>query len=207
MNPASSIERRGRARRLAPEARRAQLLECALAVFARRGISGARHAEVAADAGVSVPTVFAYFPTREELVTTVLDEVGRFYTEMAERVHASRLPAPEVLLAHLEAFADSVDAHPDHARVWLNWSSAVREDLWPRYLATEERVVAVMARTLERGRADGTLAPEIQPEDGCHILIGAAYMIVRMKLSGRPESEVTRFLAALVRSLAGGLAR
>ena len=40
-------------------------------VFARRGLGAARHAEIAKEAGVSVPAVFFYFPTREELVTAV----------------------------------------------------------------------------------------------------------------------------------------
>jgi AcrR family transcriptional regulator len=65
-------------RRLSPGARRAELMACALAVFARRGLGEARHAEIAAEAGVSVATVFVYFPTREALVDAVLDEVDGF---------------------------------------------------------------------------------------------------------------------------------
>ena len=89
-------------------------------VFARRGLGAARHAEIAKEAGVSVPAVFFYFPTREELVTAVLDEVDNFLMEMAENVHANERPAPEILLAHAQAFAASVDTHPDYARVWLD---------------------------------------------------------------------------------------
>jgi TetR/AcrR family hemagglutinin/protease transcriptional regulator len=196
--------RRGRARRLPPGERRGQLLACALAVVARRGLGASHHAEVAAEAEVAVPTVFAYFPTRDALVAAVLDEVRRFYTDLAERVHAPRLPASEALLAHARAFAASVDEHPDHARVWLAWSSAVRGELWPRYRVFERRVVAVIARTLGRGQREGTISREIHPEDGARIAIGAAYLIAQMKLSGRPEPEVARFLAALTRALSAG---
>ena len=65
-----------RRRRLAPEARRAELMAVAIEVFARRGLGEARHAEIAAEAGVSVPTVFVYFPTRDALVHAVLDHVA-----------------------------------------------------------------------------------------------------------------------------------
>ena len=37
-------------------------------------------------------------------------------------------------------------------------------------------------------------------------MIGAAYLIAQMKLSGRSEDEVAPFLDALVRMVAGGLA-
>jgi TetR/AcrR family hemagglutinin/protease transcriptional regulator len=192
-------------RRLPPAERRAQLLDCALAVFARRGIGAGRHAEVAGEAGVSVATTFVYFPTRADLVDAVLDEVGRFYTEIALGVHDSADPAPVVLQAHAAAFAASVDTHPDHARIWLDWSSAVRDDVWPRYQAMEDGVVAIIAGTLARGQREGTLTPDIHPDDGARIAIGAGHMIARMKLSGRPEAEVERFLGAMVRSLASGL--
>jgi TetR/AcrR family hemagglutinin/protease transcriptional regulator len=175
-------------------------------VFARRGIAAARHSELASEAGVAVSTTFAYFPTREELVAAVLDAVERLFVELAETVHASDRPAPEILLAHTRAFANVVDDRPDEVRVWLNWSSAVGGDHWPRYCAFEDCVASEMARTIARGQREGSLDAELAPEDGARIMIGAAYLIAQMKLSGRPEDEVAPFLAALVRVLAGGLA-
>lgn len=205
--PVTGQQGRGaRARRLPPEKRRAQLLDCALRVFARRGIGAARHAEVATDAGVSVPTVFVYFEKRSALVGAVLDEVSRFYLELGRAVHQVPRPAPATILAHARAFAASVDSHPDYARVWLGWSNAVRDDIWPRYLAFEQALVELLAGTLQRGQREGSIAPGIAPEDGARIAIGAAHMIARMKFSARPEAEVERFLQAVVDSLAGGLA-
>lgn len=204
---ASSVEpARTRARRLPPEERRRQLLDCALQVFARKGLGGARHTDVAAQAGVAISTVFFYFPTREDLESAVLDEVERFYVALAERIHSAGRPAPELLLAHAAAFAESVDDHADCARVWLDWSSAIRGHVWPRYLALEEQVVSILARTIERGRREGSLSTSAPPRDTARIMIGAAYLIVQMKLSGRPQAEVARFLDSLVRTLAGGLA-
>ena len=120
--------------RLDPAERRARLLAHALRVFARRGLAGGRHAEIARDARVSVPTVFVYFPTREALVAAVLDEVERFYVEMVEATLRLDLPAPELLLALAHAFTASVDTEPERARLWLEWGAALREKSWTRYL-------------------------------------------------------------------------
>ena len=57
----SSIPVRKRASKLSPEVRREQLLMQAIKVFARRGLGAGRHAEIAEEAQVSVPTVFSYF--------------------------------------------------------------------------------------------------------------------------------------------------
>src|SRR5258708_34398162 len=106
-----SSTKRARAQRLDPAERRPQLLQCAIRVFARRGLGGAHHAEIAREARVSVPTVFFYFPTREALVMAVLDEVPKVLTQMTVTIHSGDRPAPQIVLAHAKAFADSVDTH------------------------------------------------------------------------------------------------
>jgi AcrR family transcriptional regulator len=197
--------RRPRAARLSPAARRAQLLASATRVFARRGLAAVSHTEVADEAGVAVPTVFVYFAAREDLVAGVLESVERLYIGLAERVHASDRPAPELLLLHTRAFAASVDEHPDEARVWLNWSSAVGGDYWLRYRALEERVGAVLAGTIARGQREGSIDAAISAPEAARLMVGAAYLIAQMKLSGRPEGEVAAFVDTLMRVLAGGL--
>jgi TetR/AcrR family hemagglutinin/protease transcriptional regulator len=197
-------ETRIRARRLAPSERRTQLLACALRVFARRGLGEARHAEIAKEAGVSVPAVFFYFPTRADLVDAVLSEVERFYRAMADEIHSQPLPAPQLLSGHGFAFADSVDTHPDHARVWLDWSTAIRDEVWPRYLIFQSYVVKVLEKTIRRGQREGDFAVDIDPEDNAHLMFGSAHMIAQMKFTQQSPEKIERFLHTLVRVAIGG---
>src|SRR5260370_20686973 len=108
---------RAGSRRLDPAERKPQLLQCAIRVFARRGLGGAHHAEIAREAHVSVPTVFFYFPTREALVMAVLDEIARFLTDMAVTIHSRSGPAPQIVLAHTNSFADSFDTNTHYAHL------------------------------------------------------------------------------------------
>jgi TetR/AcrR family transcriptional regulator, hemagglutinin/protease regulatory protein len=195
--------RRPRASRLDQAERRAQLLQCAMRVFARRGLGAARHAEIAKEAGVSVPAVFFYFPTREELVTAVLDEVDQFLMEMAKDLHRSERPAPEILLAHARAFAASVDTHPDYARVWLDWSTAIREEMWPRYLDFQERIVAVLARTIRRWQDERGAASDVDCEDDARLMVAAAHMVAQMKFTRVPPEKIDHFLRTLVGAALG----
>jgi AcrR family transcriptional regulator len=62
-----------RARRLAPEERREQLLDSAVGYILERGLSDFALDKVAARAGVSVPLIYKYFPKREDILKAVLE--------------------------------------------------------------------------------------------------------------------------------------
>ena len=170
-------------RRLSPAARRAQLLDCALAVFAERGLGRAGHARIAEAAGVSVPTVFHYFPTREALVDAVLDQVEEYFIALAEDVYRGDGGTAQRLVAHGMAFLAAVDSHPHHIRVWLDWSTAIREHVWPRYLAFQERLVALVAAAIEAGRAGGELSDRVEPESAARLFVGNAHMAAVMSFA------------------------
>lgn len=196
---------RARARRLPPAERRAQLLTCALRVFARRGLGEARHAEIAQEGGVSLSSVFFYFPTRETLVRAVLDEVERFYLTMAKQIHGRELPVPRILWEHAVAFAASVDSHPDYARVWLDWSTAIRDEVWPRYLSFQERLVYILQQTVARGQREGSLTADVDTEDVARFLVSSAHMVAQMKFTNCAPERVERFMRTVIRAAIGEL--
>ena len=198
-----SSRRRRRAPALDKAERRALLLRWAMRVFARRGLGAARHAEIARAARVSVPTVFFYFPTRKALVSAVLEEVARFFTEMAATVHGKRGPAPELILEHMRAFADAVDTHPDHTRVLLEWSTALRDEVWPLFLRFQERIIATIARTIRRWRLETASDRDPEAEDDARVIAATGYVLVQMKVAKLPNSRIERFLQTLVRDTLG----
>ena len=172
-------------------------------VFARRGIGAARHAEVAREAKVSVPTVFFYFPTREALVHAVLEEVARFIIEMTETAHGKRRPAPEIFLEHARAFADAVDTHPDYIRVLLEWSTALRDEVWPLFLRFQEKMIATTSRTIRRWRMETGSDRGPEAEDDARVIAATGYVLVQMKVVKLPDSRIERFMQTLVRDTLG----
>ncbi len=188
--------------RMSPDERRAQLLRCALEVFANKGIRRAGHGEVAKLAGCAVSTVFLYFDTRDALVDAVLDEVETFYVDLAGRAHASSQPATRVLLDHGRRFRASIESHPEHALVLLNWAANARSRVWPRYIALIERMVENHRKTIERGIADGEIDPSVDAESAARIIIGYAHMSIQMRLSDfepeRSDQISQRMIAAVL---------
>lgn len=181
-------------RRLPPEQRRAQLLRVAIEVFARRGLGAARHAEIAEVAGVAVSTVFVYFPTRDKLVEAVLDEVERFFVELVERIHGQEKPTREIFSELGQAFLEQLGSSRDFTLIWLEWGSAVREGFWPRYRAFTERVVRITQRTLERGKREGTVPPDVDSESIARLIASASQTVARLKLGDVNRDTIDRFL-------------
>jgi len=189
-------------RRLPPEARRRQLLDAAVEAFARRGLARTVHADVARRAGVAVPTVFHYFPSREALLAAVLGELDDRFIRLAEAHHArSDLPARECLRRHALAFMDEVDAAPDHVRLWLEWSTSVREDTWRSYVDFQERLVAIVAGSVARGLGSGEIAGGLSAPEAARLFVGCAHMAVMTRLAPPEGIAVADYIARVIEAV------
>ena len=186
--------------RMERDARRRQLLRCAVEVFAQRGLGRAGHADVARLAGVAVPTVFSYFPTREDLVDAVIEEVHGFYETIGKTADRQLGSLEDRLIAQAQAFADSVDTHRDHARILLDWSSAVASDTWQRYMTLVEERLQNVRYMIEIAQQTGEVPSEVDAEDAARLFISQGHMLVFMKFAYRDAEAIHRYLVHLVRS-------
>lgn len=124
--------------RLSPEKRKEQLLNFALDVFARRGIGRAGHADIADMANVSVATVFNYFPTREALVEEVLTQVEHRFELMMNESFDSGEPLEQQLSGACYHLIGAVIEQQDWIKVWFEWSTSVREEIWPHFVSSNK---------------------------------------------------------------------
>ena len=167
-------------RRLNPEERKRQLLDYAITVFARRGLGRAGHTEIAQMANVSVATVFNYFNTREALVSEVLNEVEFVLESLALQAAGIRENPAETLEYYIRSFLQACEERPDHIKIWLEWSSSIREDTWPRYLSFQQRFLDLLAAQIEYGIESGVLEPGLRAEERARWVLGNAHMLVSM---------------------------
>ena len=80
-------------------AKEKRILEAALKVFSEMGYFGATMDEVAARAGLSKPTLYQYFESKEVLFTAMMSG------ERDDMLVAFESPAPDAMVAQLHAFA------------------------------------------------------------------------------------------------------
>jgi AcrR family transcriptional regulator len=85
-------------RRRRKEARPAELLDAALALFVEKGFAATRSEEVARAAGVSKGTLYLYFPSKEELLKAVIQHyIANEIAAGAEEAATLEGPTPEAL--------------------------------------------------------------------------------------------------------------
>jgi TetR/AcrR family hemagglutinin/protease transcriptional regulator len=174
--------------RLSPEKRRVQLLDCAMTAFAEAGIERAVHADVAALAGVSVPTVFKYFPTRDKLVDAVLDEVETRILQLIEAVPTATGGERTDQIRQLAYVVEQLCQHaPDLMKVALSWTVAF-SSVRPRYLAFHDKSLTLLQKRISGPKDDRTDA---------RILTGAAFLFMQMYFDGSAPDIRERFVTRL----------
>ena len=86
--------------RLPANERKAQLLDTAARVFAKRGYAGATTAELAEAAGVSEPIIYRHFKSKKDLFIALVDLTGQDTLSLWEHELASA-PTPSARLERL----------------------------------------------------------------------------------------------------------
>jgi AcrR family transcriptional regulator len=127
--------------------RKARIAAATAALHARKGASGTSYAEIAAEAGVSLPTVYAHFPTQRELLEGCTGHVAA----SAPKLPADRILSAPDLSAAAGLLADAVAERHLHFEPWLAW----REDRVIPFLAemsaaSREELAALIARVLKQ---------------------------------------------------------
>jgi AcrR family transcriptional regulator len=143
------------------EATRRRILACAVSRFAADGFRPASVAQIARDAGVTAPTVHAYFGSKEALFhaafesdITVLLEV--LTTRLADG------PQPGLGLNLIPALLAAIDEHPLARRVFQGLEADRTRDLLqvPAVVRIRERLAALVGAAQQAGVLRADLAPE-----------------------------------------------
>ena len=193
------------------EARPAEIVSAALAVFAEKGFAAARLDDIAARAGVSKGALYLYFETKQDLFGAVVrDAVSPNIATVEAAVSAMDLPfaqaarmllgrAADVLtVSQLGSVAKMVIAEsrnfPELARVWHD--------------EVVVRVLRIVTGLIERAQARG----EVHPGDArfhALALIGPLFMGVLwrevLEPAGAEPIDLRRLVLQHVETALGGL--
>ncbi|HKU87631.1 MAG TPA: helix-turn-helix domain-containing protein [Casimicrobiaceae bacterium] len=131
---------------------KARIIDAAAALHAQKGATDTSYADIASHAGVSLPTVYAHFPTQRDLLAGCTAHVG---------ARAPALPIEQILASTdlpsaAELLAAAMDARHHHFEPWLAW----REDRVIPFLAElsgarRDQFAALIARVLRRHLGPG----------------------------------------------------
>ncbi len=169
------------AQELTPRARakRDQIRVGAQRVFLRRGFAGASTDAIAAEAGVSKQTLYAYYPNKEELLASVLGHlIGEGSGNQLPAVEGMPLGTPEEVRRSLGSLAHGLIAslmQPDYLA--LMRVVIAETPRLPRLgslfkSAVPEQVLGSVSEILRIAQAEGVVG-EVDPDSASRMFAGA----------------------------------
>ncbi|GAA5049291.1 TetR/AcrR family transcriptional regulator [Thermocatellispora tengchongensis] len=181
-------------------ARRQQILDAAVRVFARRGFAASRIEDVAAEAGIAKGSVYMYFGSREEILRAAFEALASAMDRLLEGALSGTGPALARLDALIRDVLASIAAAPDLARVLLDlWGSGRDGDGLPLDMAeTYGRYRAAVAALLAQAAAEGEARPGVGEAEATVIVGAIEGCVLQWLIDPRvPIGELAEPLAAV----------
>ena len=175
-------------------ARRQQILDAARVCFLRDGFHNTSMQDVIGEAGLSVGAVYRYFPSKNDIITALAEQVIGQVTAVFDELAEADPPLPLATTMQLAVDIVTSQTGPDGTlRLALQiWSEALRD---PVLAAFVEKVYRRLRQTLVQiaraAQAHGDLPPEADPEAVGVVLFAMmpGYALQRI-LTGEPEPDL-----------------
>jgi TetR/AcrR family transcriptional regulator, fatty acid metabolism regulator protein len=184
--------------------RRAQILKAAEKIFAEKGFHEATISEIAKGAGLSEPTIYEYFPSKEEILFQIpaetsgkLGELIRFHLQMAKGT-ASKLRA----LIYILFWIHQTD--PNYAAVsYLILRQNSRFINTDAYRTLRENLRPLMD-VIKEGIEAGEIKSGFTPYFIRSVILGSIEHLTTRKLLMGTEDNLLDYVDSLVELVMGG---
>lgn len=185
-------------RTFADEARRRQLIECAVEVIAEDGFAQASLARIAQRAGVAKSVVLYHFANKDELVEHVLAAVSEASIELVPARLAAATTAWDKLRASIEVLVEFIATHRTQALAALETGNQTRSlPARARMAANPEAADVDGIRLLliegQRNGEFGEFDPHVMA-----VMFRQAIDAASLEIALNPDADMAAFAAELV---------
>lgn len=152
---------RSRSRSEQAEARRQQIVEAALNLFAQHGFAATSTKRIAGEVGVTEGLIFHYFPTKAALLHEVASQRSTFTSEVQELLAAAvDRPATEVLQGIVLGWVEVMQRQADLVTMLIT-ESQTNEDVGEAFRSVITATVGAMAEYLASRVRAGELRADL----------------------------------------------
>jgi TetR/AcrR family transcriptional regulator len=174
-----------------PEEKRQQILQVAVDEFAENEYDNVSISRIVARAGIAKGSFYQYFADKEDLYGYVLGLIGEAKTQFMSLDHPD--PNHIGIFAYLRWMAEVgvafQMAHPQLSKIAVRAANA---NFFPRLfnVSMREQTLAFYHRLVEVGKAQGDIAPEVDPNIAAVIFDGALTGISNFLLGKFASGEI-----------------
>ncbi|MCC4310118.1 TetR/AcrR family transcriptional regulator [Alcanivorax marinus] len=190
----------------ARDPRRARILTAARDRFAREGFRRAEVKAIAEDAGVGKATIYQFFPSKDALLLTVVEENLTVIRDLVLRELLSGAPPLERLEQVCRTVARFLEREADFSRLLIQEAGEFLGTIQQRYLQLVDDNLPVAEAFFEELRGQGYFTA-LPTRDivlmMVNLLVGTTYTWV-LTGEGEPERQAVTYMRVLIRGLRDG---
>src|SRR5579875_2882589 len=135
--------------------RRKKIIDAAAKLFGRSAYDAVQMDEVARAAGVGKPTLYRYFPSKDELFLEIASEAMRRLAVALDAERQAGAAPAEALAAMIHLLVDTLGGQLSSLRM-LTGEHSVLAERWRRMLRRQQQPITTILRdVLEAGMATG----------------------------------------------------
>ena len=180
--------------------RRRQIMDAAVACFARDGFHRATMADIVAETGLSAGAIYRYFPAKEDIVAAIAAEhharEAAVLTGAEEATEAGDV-LRDLARVSLGRLADPAEQQWRRVTIQL-WGEALRDDRVMRIVRSGlDEPIEIIAALLRRGQADGSVPAGIDPESAARVC-AAIFQGLVLQQAWDPGLDIDGYIDAVI---------
>jgi TetR/AcrR family fatty acid metabolism transcriptional regulator len=182
---------------------RERIVAAATEVFARRGLHGARVADIAEAAGIAYGLVYHHFRNKEEILAAIFQERWAMHLRYLTEVADSPLPFRERIARLVHLWVETYRNEPHVMTVLINEISRSYEFIESHDVGTVLEAFDIVERMVLQAQQAGEVRADLDPRLGAYLILGAARMVLTGYVLGTLSRTSREDYAADERRLAG----
>ncbi len=190
-----------------PDRRRA-ILDAAVKVFARQGFHACRVSDIADEAGVAYGLLYHYFPSKDDVLSTLFLERWGVMLQMIRDVDRQPRPAREKLAAIASFIVDSYRHDPELMKVIIVEVTRAANSFGQTHLEQIRQAYLLIAAIVTKAQEQGVFKADIDAEFAAMTFYGAIEQALTGWIFGLLPADDEHFERAkglIVEMVCGGL--
>ncbi len=165
------------------ESTKAKIFMEAARLFAEKGFNGVSMRELSEQTGVSKPTIYYYFGSKEDIYIELVNAGLHYHQDMFNKLLEMDIPIKEKISKVLKIRFQQALEYPEFAKFFMSlYTSTVRLPFLDRLVEEASRRRGIMVELIRTGMEKGEFGPGTKPELAAEIFMGTLFHLILKQL-------------------------
>ena len=187
------------------EARRRQILDAAVACFARQGFHRTSMQDIFDESGLSAGAVYGYFDSKDAIVAAVADERHAQEAALVSAALAGtdlRQGLHDLVHAYFDWLRDPAEQRRRRLAVQF-WAEALRDEELSARISRGEPFRTAFATAIRSAQEAGTFSPGLEPDAVARVTLAVLQGFI-LQQAWEPDVDIDAYVAVVDSLIDGG---